>query len=781
MNMLKRLASVLLAVLLAANGLSALAETADETLPEVQEETAVVEESAEEAPAEEETPAEDAPVEEEPAEEPEQAEDKKEMPLGQDDLFVLGELERRQEEQKAEFELAEAGDSEYADFYFGSIQVLYGITSSVGLYAYIPDYAVPTSAVLRLNYSASDLIISEVSALTFYMNGTPFHSINIVNDVAGGQNVVYIKVPTELMSTGYNLLEVLCYARLTDDEGCTDDYNGANWVKLEESTCLRVYYDIAEDAQNLEMYPYPFLSMMDESGMNCAVTVSDAAENGEMSAALMLLAGLGSSVSEKNDVLFTTIGQCDRANVIYVGMARNTPAELLALLDQEVPPTGALIQRVTAGEKEYLLIVSNEEAALLEAVRLLSDATRVEQLNSTTAYVSVGETQAYIEAANVSTMALEDRYTFKDVLGHGASFTGPFQQVVTMYLPVAADYTLSSESRFSFNIRYSENLDFDRSLMTVYWGSDIPLHSRKLSREGAAGETVTFSVPADAIGASGTFMTIVFDLEIKELDCTVRSMNTPWAYITEDSTLYLPQGESTTLSLSNRPAPFQRQSRLNDVLLILPDDMKADEMNLAGRILAMLGSGSNPYGDLTVIRASQFGAEYQDYNLIAVGRGAGNPFIKGVNENLYFKYDADMSAFESNSKLIMNETYAREAGTLQLLTSPYAPERALLVATALDNRGIAALTAQVSEEVKRWALTREAVVVNGHGKASSYQFSSAVGTTEANAEKPTFTQVVVENREPMMMLLIGLGSMALLLLGAVIVMIRASRRRKNEA
>jgi hypothetical protein len=203
-------------------------------------------------------------------------------------------------------------------------------------------------------------------------------------------------------------------------------------------------------------------------------------------------------------------------------------------------------------------------------------------------------------------------------------------------------------------------------------------------------------------------------------------------------------------------------------------------MNLAGRILAMLGSGSNPYGELTVIRASQFGAEYADYNLIAIGRGAGNAFIKGVNEDLYFKYDADLSAFESNSKLIMNETFAHEAGTLQLMASPYSAERAMLVVTAPDASGIAALTAQVSEEVKRWSLTREAVVVNGHGKANSYQFTSKVSTANTPAEKPTFTQVVVENREPMMMLLIGLGSMALLLLGAVIVMIRASRRRKHE-
>ena len=787
MNMLKRLTGVLLAVLLGLNSLSALAEAAEETTLPVQQETAL-EEVMQEQPAQEEAadaeetqlPQEaetaDTPAEEQPAEE---AEDK--MPLGQDDLFVLGELERRQQEQQAEFELATADGSQYADFYFGGVQVLYGITSSVGLYANIPDYAVPTSAVLRLNYSASDLIISEISALTFYMNGTPFHSVSIVNDVAGGQNVLYIEVPTELMNSGYNLLEVLCYARLTDTEGCTDDYNGANWVKLEESTCLRVCYEIAENAQELAMYPYPFLSLMDASGAQCAVAVPDAAENDEVSAALMLVAGLGSRLVEKNELLFTTIDQCDRDHVIYVGMARNTPAELLGLLDQVVPPTGALIQRVQAGEKEYLLIVSNEEAALLEAVRLLSDPLRAEQLHSTTAYVSVGDAQTFIDAADVSSLALEGQYTFKDVLGHGASFTGPFQQVVTMYLPVAADYTLSSESRFSFNIRYSENLDFDRSLMTVYWGSDIPLHSRKLTKEGAAGETVTFSVPADAIGASGTYMTIVFDLEIKELDCTVRSMNTPWAYITEDSTLYLPQGENTALSLSNRPAPFQSQSRLNNVLLILPDDMQADEMNLAGRLLAMLGSGSNPYGTLSVIRASQFdSAAHQDCNLIAVGRGAGNPFLKAVNEHLYFQFDNDMSSFLSNSKLIMNDRFATETGTLQLLTSPYAADRALLVAAAPGESGIRALTAQVSEEVKRWSLTRDAVVVDSYGKASSYQFKAISDAQAVTAAKPTFTQVVVENREPMMMLLIGMGSMALLLLGAVIVLIRAGRRRKNQ-
>lgn len=701
------------------------------------------------------------------------------MPLGQSDLFIQGELEARANAQKAEFEEAAQSGSLYADFQFGSIQVLKGITSSVSLYANIPDYATPTSAVLRLSYSASDLILEEYSSLTFYMNGTPFHSVAIVPGTMGGQEVLYISVPASLMTSGYNLLEILCYARLTDDEGCTDEYNGANWVKIDSATCLRVYYDIADVASELSVYPYPFLSLMDSTGENCAVAVSDAADPVELEAAMTVIAGLGSDLSAENNLLTTTISSCDRQNIIYVGLADNTPDSLLSLLDQQVPPTGALIQRVSANGKEYLLIVSREADALMEAAQLLSDGDRIQQIHESSTHVSVGEAQVYIAASAASDLSLVGQYTFKDVLGHGASFSGPFSQQVTMYLPVSADYTLSSESRFSFNIRYSENLDFDRSLMTVYWGTDVPLYSRKLTKEGSAGETVTFSVPADAIGVAGTSLTIVFDLEIKDLDCTVRNMNTPWAYIAEDSTLYLPHGEKSSLSLSNLPAPFQSKNRLNNVLLILPDVLQADELNLAGRIMAMLGAGSDPYGSLEVIYASQFdSAKHSDCNLVAVGRAKDSPFLQEVNSSLYFQYADSMTSLTSNSKLIMSSAFTTQAGVMQVIASPYTADRTLLVVTAPEATGIQALTDQISTEVGRWSLTREAMVVDGYGRATCYQFTATAAAAEET--KPSFTQVVIENKEPMLMLIIGMGCMVLLLLSAVIIVVRASRRRKNK-
>ena len=475
-----------------------------------------------------------------------------EIPSGVVDNFVQSEIEKQQSASDATaFEAGAAAGEYYADFTFGGVQTLSGITTTLSLYANLPKYAKPVSAVLRLSYTASDLILTDISSLTYYMNGTPFGSSKIVARSDGAQTVLYVSVPVELLTTGYNLLEILSYVRLTDDEGCRDDYNGANWVKIADTTCLRIYYEISDDADELYMYPYPFISLMNPDGAESVVAVSDAADEAELTAAMMLMAGMGNSLSAKNAMTLCRLSDAKSENVLYVGLKKNTPEYLLSLLTQSVPATGALVQRATDGDTSYLLIVAEEEAALSEAAALLSDTSRVAQLHTSQTYVSVGEAQQYALASETSGLTLAGQYTIKDISGNGISFSGPFTQKMTIYLPVAKDYVLSSESRFSFDIRYSENLDFDRSLVTFYWGTNIPLYSHKLTKEGATGETLTFSVPADAIGEAGSSITVVFDLEIKDLDCTVRSMNTPWAYIAANSSLYLPAGENTTLNLAN--------------------------------------------------------------------------------------------------------------------------------------------------------------------------------------------------------------------------------------
>lgn len=680
------------------------------------------------------------------------------IPSGVVDNFVQSEIEKQQSASDATaFEAGAAAGEYYADFTFGGVQTLSGITTTLSLYANLPKYAKPVSAVLRLSYTASDLILTDISSLTYYMNGTPFGSSKIVARSDGAQTVLYVSVPVELLTTGYNLLEILSYVRLTDDEGCRDDYNGANWVKIADTTCLRIYYEISDDADELYMYPYPFISLMNPDGAESVVAVSDAADEAELTAAMMLMAGMGNSLSAKNAMTLCRLSDAKSENVLYVGLKKNTPEYLLSLLTQSVPAMGALVQRATDG-----------------------DTSRVAQLHTSQTYVSVGEAQQYALASETSGLTLAGQYTIKDISGNGISFSGPFTQKMTIYLPVAKDYVLSSESRFSFDIRYSENLDFDRSLVTFYWGTSIPLYSHKLTKEGATGETLTFSVPADAIGEAGSSITVVFDLEIKDLDCTVRSMNTPWAYIAANSSLYLPAGENTTLNLANLPAPFQRASRMNNVVMILSDDATQTELTLAGRIMAMLGAGSTPYGLLKVIRAENFqAAAYGNSNLIVVGLSDRNSVLKQINPYLHFQYTDDMTSLAESTKLVMTADYAHEASVLQLMKSPYNEAMALLTASAATEAGLQNLMARLSTEKNRWSLGKEALVVDSYGGASSYQFTVTTALTQ-NAEKPSFADVIVQNREPMTLLLVGMGCMVVLLLAAVLLLVRIHHRRKYD-
>lgn len=349
-----------------------------------------------------------------------------EIPSGVVDNFVQSEIEKQQSASDATaFEAGAAAGEYYADFTFGGVQTLSGITTTLSLYANLPKYAKPVSAVLRLSYTASDLILTDISSLTYYMNGTPFGSSKIVARSDGAQTVLYVSVPVELLTTGYNLLEILSYVRLTDDEGCRDDYNGANWVKIADTTCLRIYYEISDDADELYMYPYPFISLMNPDGAESVVAVSDAADEAELTAAMMLMAGMGNSLSAENAMTLCRLSDAKSENVLYVGLKKNTPEYLLSLLTQSVPATGALVQRATDGDTSYLLIVAEEEAALSEAAALLSDTSRVAQLHTSQTYVSVGEAQQYALASETSGLTLAGQYTIKDISGNGISFSAP--------------------------------------------------------------------------------------------------------------------------------------------------------------------------------------------------------------------------------------------------------------------------------------------------------------------------------------------------------------------
>jgi len=292
--------------------------------------------------------------------------------------------------------------------------------------------------------------------------------------------------------------------------------------------------------------------------------------------------------------------------------------------------------------------------------------------------------------------------------------------------------------------------------------------------EGAEGDTVTFLPSADMEGQPISYMRITFDLEIEDLECTPRQLDTPWAHITEDSTFYLPPGECAALNLSNLPSPFQRNGVLNNVMAVIPDQPSASEILLLGRTIAMLGSGSRPYGTLAVCRAKDFNETTADRNLVIIG-GAKNALIQTLNEKLFIGYNESFTGFASNEKLVLDDMYAQRLGAIELLTSPYNSQYAALILTAPAESGTDLLIQLISHEVMRWNLADDAVVINPRNEINSYQFQSKETPPE---QKPNLMANISQNASSIVFAMIGIAVMIILLLAVVMVLIRIRMRSK---
>ena len=652
--------------------------------------------------------------------------------------------------------------------------VFSGIFDTDQFYFRIRNYWETQYAYARVQFTLSQLIGDGPASLTFSVNNTPIYSCKVDYN-NGREQIVYVPIPLEMLRSGYNSFGVTGYVRIYDDEGCIDDLTGANWVRLEKSSFVEVGYDVTDPENKIAQYPYPFLSTTDEDGSETAVMTSDAVNESELSAALLLRADLSAETDKKDDITLTTAKNAAKyQKKILVSLLDDLSDTYRAQLPKDAGNLSdrAVIVNFGKGDDRTMLIVSANGDCLTEAARLLVDDTRVTQESGTTAYVAKDASQQMLDA-----IAYSDEnatYTLSSLAGGGLSYVGPFHQKQTVYLPFSGGYVLSGTGKIDLTFRYSENLDFDRSLITVYWG-DTPVASKKLTKENAAGDTMSFSLPADVIGATAGSIQIVFDLELPDLFCTPRMDEMPWAYVAGTSTFYLPVGKTGTLSFDDQPAPFEMSNRFNEVTVVIPDNISETELNTLGQVTALYGVNISAYGSIETVRAKDFHGDTTDRNLIVLGTFNDNSLLQQLNDDLSFKYTENGSRFADNDSQLFSADYAARLGVMQLLPSPYGEDRALLAVCAVDDDSMAQIKDYLQEDENTWKLTDDAVLFDADGEIRTYKLLK-----EEESRTPDLKQFVENNKDTVLFTVIAVAAMLLLLLAVILILVRIYLARRKE-
>ena len=405
----------------------------------------------------------------------------------------------------------------------------------------------------------------------------------------------------------------------------------------------------------------------------------------------------------------------------------------------------------------------------------LMDEDRVSQEKSSRARVKLGSGDIAVNSTALSQM-VAGNYTVGDIIGSGLSFVGPFHQEQLIYLPFSEAYFLSDAGKVTLQFRYSENLDFDRSLISVYWGN-VPVASKKLEKEKATGDELTFAMPADVVGTTTGAIRIAFDLEIPDMVCTPRQEQMPWAYISDESILYLPASTGIVLTFDLKPSPFRTDGKFNDMMMVISDKPTTKELNLYAQIIGMYGDGVNPYGTFSVKRVSEFTEKDADYNIITVGTFKNNGLLQKLNDSLHFSYDDTGSRFLSNEQLILSENYAGGIAIMQLLESPYAENRGILAVTGATEETLSYVETFMRDQELRFSLTKDCVIMDSDLDTKAYQFITAMDAEE----EPTLAGSLAQNKQSLLFTVVATSVMLMLLIAVIIILIRIKMyHRKKE-
>ncbi len=666
----------------------------------------------------------------------------------------------------------------YSKDIFYNQTTLQGIFSSNELFFYIPEYWDTKYIYVEIQYDVSELIRSIASSMTFSVNNVPICSYRVTYE-EGNTQICYLEIPMESVNQGYNSLSISTYARLYDEDGCIDDFSNANWLSIADTSYIKCGYEILDHGQKISYYPYPFMSTTEETGKGLTIAVSDGATNGELAAAMNLMADLSSETGAQNNIqmcLLSDIPSTNYDRLVLVSNYNNLPQEYQAKVGNTSDLENHAIVSFTDDNKgnPMLLVTSTNDDCLLEAAYMLMDENRVSQEKDSVARVNLGSADIAINSTKLSQM-VAGNYTVGDIIGSGLTFVGPFHQEQYIYLPFSEDYFLSDAGKVTLKFRYSENLDFSRSLISVYWG-DIPIASKKLEKDKASGDELTFSMPPDVVGTTTGAIRIAFDLEMYEFICTPRQEQMPWAYISHESVLYLPATAGIVLTFDLKPSPFRIDGKFNDMMFVISDQPTTGELNLYAQIIGMYGEGVNPYGTFYVKRASEFNEKDADYNIITVGNYNNNVLIKLLNDHLYFPYSEDGTSFMSNEQLILSDNYAKKIAIMQLMESPFATNRGILAVTGSADQSLSYVDEFMRDHKKRFSLTRDCVVIDEDLDIKAFQFI----TNLADIDQPGLVGSLTQNKQSLIFTVVATSVMLMLLIAVSIMLIRIKMYHKKK-
>lgn len=273
---------------------------------------------------------------------------------------------------------------------------------------------------------------------------------------------------------------------------------------------------------------------------------------------------------------------------------------------------------------------------------------------------------------------------------------------VEFFIPLGQ--SLTSDAYVDLMYSYSELLGNGRTSVALLLNNDTPLASEVLdttdetntAESAPAGTTTAITAkhlrawipPSSIIPGEKNVLSIVVTVD-GNWQCVPPDPSVAWFNVSGDSFLHLPRQVSNEAMVNPVvgwfPIPFNAKTDLSDVWISLPNNPSRSELEQAFEFAAALGSsvidgeGLAPHiqiGDMPP------GTDLSGYHFVVLGRPSNNSFLAMINASLPQPFLEGTDQLEQkldDVSYVLPPGY--EVGVLEVLTSPWSENHAILVVT----------------------------------------------------------------------------------------------------
>jgi len=590
-----------------------------------------------------------------------------------------------------------------------------------------------------VNLAQSSVPKLKNSTITFYINNTPIYS-RLLAEVDGEQPIK-IMIKKEYLQSGINELRITLYQQISD-EPCTDDNNPANWVLIKKNSYLHLTYDNLPDSPIIADFPYPYL-VSDSNQVNQSTLVLPTNYGKEEIKALLIIsASFGkykpydnfslkiSSFDEKN---------LNNTNIIFMSLVDKLPKEISDLLtDQEKIEleTKGMIKEIISpynSSNKMLIITGKNEEILKTTAQTLYYPELVKQMTTSVQFIdptNIKYKQEKIlleKSPNVTT--LQD-LGYSDVL-----LKGLFKNEADFGINIPKNKILTKDSYFQLKMRYAQNLDFNRSLVTIYL-NEVPIGSKKLEQIKADNDFITVKIPPEYFNKHYLGIKVSFDLMFTDVFCDLRPEQNPWAVINKESYFYFTENEQVAYDLELYPGPFVKDKKINSGVII-PKNISLSLTNVLANIFSYLGRNSEEITDLQVLYPKEV-ENLESNNLIVIGTPETNEIIKKLNNKLVLPFSQDFLTYSSENINLLSG-FKQKIATVQLIPSTEQRNNYLLVLSSTNDQLLKNLQPYLSDLYFTEKLQGELGIIDETGGLTTYSFKQN--------DKVTVPTPLVEDKE----------------------------------